>query len=522
MAPTIIESDSMTEAYGQWVSEAAAEIVNSTCSSELVAEEPEDFSDEGGLIGIIPLEGDVTWSIFLALPIETATTLMEKLADSEAPTESGEIGEAVEKLTNAFAGNVKIKLDSKGINCDIPGPTVLRTKALKILNQANSSVTKKCFSSPTGKLWAGIVEGCEPSDQQNDESPLADEEPQHYVAEQPQSPELAELNKQLHDQISEHQQAQDELVGNCDRLEQRVAELTSELALTNERSDAELAAHMQVGERIEQQTAELAAANEQLQSRVHEREQAAKLLEQQSDELAAADKELQDHIAERHREQNNLQESRDQLELRVEELDGELATAQEAVRQKVAEQQEAEQRITQQSFELAELKKQLQDQISEHQQAQEELRGNCNRLEQRVAELTTQLAVANERLEAELAEHMQAGNRLKQQTAELAAANERLQSRVHEREQAAKLLDQQSSDLAATGNEPHDHLATQQHKQNNSQASRDRLEHRVEELDGALKTAKDAVRRKVAEHRRATHNLRMLKMKLDLFLAGSR
>lgn len=157
MAPTDIEPNTSAAEHTQWVCEAAVETITATCGIELASVEQEGFCEEAGIIGIMPLKGQVTWSVYLALPRETATIMTAKFAGFEIPFESDDMGDAVGELTNIFAGTVKFKLDAKGIKCDISLPSILRAQNISILDKGNAVVTKTRFSSSLGELWAGVI-----------------------------------------------------------------------------------------------------------------------------------------------------------------------------------------------------------------------------------------------------------------------------------------------------------------------------------------------------------------------------
>ena len=67
------------------------------------------------------------------------------------------MGDAVGELTNIFAGTVKLKLDAKGIKCDISLPSILRAQDISILDKDNAAVTKTCVFPLLGELWAGAI-----------------------------------------------------------------------------------------------------------------------------------------------------------------------------------------------------------------------------------------------------------------------------------------------------------------------------------------------------------------------------
>ncbi len=146
--------------HSECVSEAAAQILSVTCgvTIEPLAGE-EDFPSGDIIIGIVSLVGDVEWSVFFGLPSETAVAAGLKFAGFEIPFESDDMGDAIGELTNMLAGQVKLRLDQKGINADISLPSVIRGRNMTFFVQQQNYVEKRCFTSELGKLWTGMTLG---------------------------------------------------------------------------------------------------------------------------------------------------------------------------------------------------------------------------------------------------------------------------------------------------------------------------------------------------------------------------
>ena len=140
------------------VTEAAIDMFDSTCSVKI---EPVDSnsiqSDEGVIIAIISLVGDVDWSVFLGLPSQTAPALALKFAGFEIPFESDDMGDAVGELTNIFAGLIKATLVAQGHDVKISLPSVIRVGSLQVLKQNGVQTIQKGYNSEVGPLWTGIT-----------------------------------------------------------------------------------------------------------------------------------------------------------------------------------------------------------------------------------------------------------------------------------------------------------------------------------------------------------------------------
>jgi len=138
--------------------EAVVEIFNATCGVQLQPKHDDERpGNDGVIIAIISLVGDVEWSIFLGLPRETAPALAAKFAGFEIPFDSADMGDAVGELANILAGDVKKRLSAKGVKVNISLPSVIRAESLEVLIQRDADTAKKCFGSPLGTMWTGVT-----------------------------------------------------------------------------------------------------------------------------------------------------------------------------------------------------------------------------------------------------------------------------------------------------------------------------------------------------------------------------
>ena len=147
----------------EYVDKAAIEILGSTCGLELeLIDDPGNLTEDGLIIAIISLVGDVGWSIFLGFPPKTAVAAASKFAGFDIPFESDDMGDAVGELANMVAGHVKIMLDQRSVKADISLPSVIRAEHLEVLSRHTTVARKKCFNTTAGKLWIGVTVGGTP------------------------------------------------------------------------------------------------------------------------------------------------------------------------------------------------------------------------------------------------------------------------------------------------------------------------------------------------------------------------
>ena len=144
--------------HHECVGDAAVDMLGATCGVELEPQQDDEaLNTDGVIIAIISLLGDVDWSVFLGLPRETATGLAAKFAGFEIPFDSPDMGDAIGELANIVAGEVKNRLDKRGLQAEISLPGVIRAESPCVLNQQNVEAVKMCFASPVGPLWTGVI-----------------------------------------------------------------------------------------------------------------------------------------------------------------------------------------------------------------------------------------------------------------------------------------------------------------------------------------------------------------------------
>lgn len=146
--------------HTECVPQAAVEILNVTCGFTLEpTDDPGNLTDDGLIIALISLVGDVEWSVFLGLPPGTATAVASAFAGFEIPYESEDMGDAIGELANVVAGQVKTLLDQRSVRVEISLPSVIRAQHLEVLSRRAAIARRWCFQTPSGKLWTGVTVG---------------------------------------------------------------------------------------------------------------------------------------------------------------------------------------------------------------------------------------------------------------------------------------------------------------------------------------------------------------------------
>ena len=150
-------SSTATLPHSDSVIQASADTFQSLCGIELRPTEDAAETNDGTLIAVISLVGDLDWSIFLGLPRDTATAVCAQFAGFEIPFESEDMGDAVGELANILAGQTKALLDAAGVKAEISLPSVMRAESLSVLLPRHATTVKYDFDSDLGPLWTGII-----------------------------------------------------------------------------------------------------------------------------------------------------------------------------------------------------------------------------------------------------------------------------------------------------------------------------------------------------------------------------
>lgn len=156
-APTMTETDGVPGVLRYNVQEAVIECFDKICgvASSNIAERDAESCD--GIVGIISFVGDVTWSLILGLPHESAVRIAEQFAGFEIPFDSADMGDVIGELANVLAGVINGRLESAGITVHMSLPTVARGSDVELLLPGNLTSEWLHFSTIDQPFWVKLV-----------------------------------------------------------------------------------------------------------------------------------------------------------------------------------------------------------------------------------------------------------------------------------------------------------------------------------------------------------------------------
>jgi len=143
---------------------ALNDVVMGTCGMEIAPDAEgeaamEASRDQAALIAIISLVGEVEWSLCLGLPKATAEKIGEKFFGMPLEFDGPDLSDCIGEIANIFAGDVKGKLDERGVKADISLPSVIRGIAIRILVGRGSPYTCNYYTCEAGNFWCEVVAG---------------------------------------------------------------------------------------------------------------------------------------------------------------------------------------------------------------------------------------------------------------------------------------------------------------------------------------------------------------------------
>lgn len=157
----------MTEANGtitaglaHWdcVPQAVTEVFDATCGVKVKSvDEATVAGDEGSIVAVIWLGGDVEWTIVLGLPAETACAVAGAFAGFDIPFESDEMADAIGEMSSILAGHVKSLLSRRNINAAPSLPSVIRGTNVRTLIPQGVDHRTHRFDSSLGKMEVSAI-----------------------------------------------------------------------------------------------------------------------------------------------------------------------------------------------------------------------------------------------------------------------------------------------------------------------------------------------------------------------------
>jgi CheY-specific phosphatase CheX len=156
--PTQAEPSVFPAAIADGVRAAFQATFSSICGSAVTVA-PEGASPSGGpgIVGILSFFGDISWTLSLGLPCETASALAVKFAGFDIPFDSPDMGDIVGELANVVAGDIVAQLDARRVKAQMSLPMVARGSDLELLAPGHKPSVRFACDSPQGPFWYKLV-----------------------------------------------------------------------------------------------------------------------------------------------------------------------------------------------------------------------------------------------------------------------------------------------------------------------------------------------------------------------------
>ena len=143
--PFIPQEQGVPEVLIQQTQDATIDAFTKICGEvEIVSENETDFTNCMKIDGIISFVGDLTWSLILVFPMESAEMMAKKFAGFDIPFDSEDMGDVVGELTNVLAGVLCGNLENEGVKSQMSLPTVTRGSNFEQL-MSDSLISHKIY-----------------------------------------------------------------------------------------------------------------------------------------------------------------------------------------------------------------------------------------------------------------------------------------------------------------------------------------------------------------------------------------
>jgi chemotaxis protein CheX len=143
--------------------EVAKQSVMNTFESILGAR-PQYVKDSGpegplnGMIGNVAVfNPDITLSLMIVIPKETALALSEVFIGVEIPFESDDMGDLIGEVSNILAGEVAANIEKIGIRGQSSLPTATRGSDLTLFMPNKPPSKKMKFQGRNGEFWLNMA-----------------------------------------------------------------------------------------------------------------------------------------------------------------------------------------------------------------------------------------------------------------------------------------------------------------------------------------------------------------------------
>ena len=142
--------------------ETLASACRVTASPEAADEgRTEDESADGALLVIISLVGDLEWSVFLGFPRRTAVAIGERFFGAPLAFESDDLSDCIGELGNIFAGELRARLERRGVAAEMSLPIVMRGAGIHLFVGRSCPNDGRFTKTEFGRLWCKVVSGKE-------------------------------------------------------------------------------------------------------------------------------------------------------------------------------------------------------------------------------------------------------------------------------------------------------------------------------------------------------------------------
>lgn len=111
-----------------------------------------------GIIGNIAVfNPDLTFSLMLVIPKETAIKISEAFIGMELPIDSEDMGDLIGEIANILAGDVAANMETVGFRGQSSLPTATRGSDLSLFMPNKPPTEKMKFQSACGEFWLNMA-----------------------------------------------------------------------------------------------------------------------------------------------------------------------------------------------------------------------------------------------------------------------------------------------------------------------------------------------------------------------------
>ncbi len=116
-----------------------------------------EIAEVEGIVALISFVGDLTWSLAMRFPQQTAVNLAHKFAGFEIEYESADMGDVAGEFANVLAGVICGELENEGMYSQMSLPTVTRGKQFSLLLGGHLVAQRLCISSDGNPFTVRLI-----------------------------------------------------------------------------------------------------------------------------------------------------------------------------------------------------------------------------------------------------------------------------------------------------------------------------------------------------------------------------